>query len=192
MSLFYLLFVPACVMLALQVRYLWRVRNRDRVLFGFRRLRSEIMAFILDNVDSLSREDYRFARQILRSIDGAEACHEQKRYHLFNIRGFVRFLKQYTMTEEEIMALPRTDRAELKQFENRLAWCFFRGFVAHTPFMASEVVAKLTLQLAILIARLPATLGSRAAKKAYAITKSAAAAFDRQRDEIHSGGMRYA
>src|SRR5690349_6003890 len=133
MTYFYLLFIPVSIALVFEARWLWLMRRHDRVIFGFRRLRSDVTRFLMASADELSREDYLFARQVLTAIDSAERQHACNRIRFFNYRAYVQFLRGFTVSAEQVAAMPRTTRPELLRFEQRFGACLFRGFVAYTP-----------------------------------------------------------
>lgn len=193
MSLFYLLFVPASIALALELRHVWHLRRHDTVLFGFRRLRSDVLRFISENVETVTREDYAFARQILLALDNVERARECNRVRFFNLRAFVRFLKQFSMTADQIARMPQPTRQELRALEARFGAAVLREFHAYTPFIGSEIVARLVLSTLIFVCKLPARLGHRAAKRAIAAYRGAIRSIERQVELVQRGtDMHYA
>jgi hypothetical protein len=189
---FYLMFIPVSIALALELRYMWKLRRRDSVMFGFRRLRSEIMAYILENAEQFSPSDYLFARQLVNALDVSELAHQESRSRFFNARAFARFVRDFTASEAGVAGLPRPSSEALRTFETRFAGCLFNAFLAYTPFFASELLLRFSLQVLVWTLSLPSRLGIRAARTARSAYEGALLWVDRHADSGHGHGMHLA
>lgn len=145
--LFLLTIVTACVALAFELRYLWRMRRCDDVLFSFRKLRSDTLKLIVGRIDHLGRDEYLAARVLLTAIDASEHAVEIRHPKFFNARAFAKFMREVQASQRCMHAVPEPASPELRALYARFGVCVLRGFLAYTPFFASEMVAHFLLFL---------------------------------------------
>lgn len=146
MSLIVILLAPVALLQLWQLRWLWLLRRHDRVLHPICEIRSEMMGYVIREWEAgrLERDDYTRARLMLASMDTTVSMYRDHRTRIFNLRELFRFLARYRAAVR-IIRVPPTNNRELKSFEQRLSDAMFRGFVAYTPWLASEIAGKLVL-----------------------------------------------
>jgi hypothetical protein len=147
--MFYLMFVPVSIMLLLELRYLIRLRTHDRVLFPICEARGDLVRrlMIADAAGTLKQDDYVYARWLLGGMDRIVSLYRDHRTHFFNLRAYLRFVRQYTNSARDLIAVPRTDNAELRAIEQRFNRAMLRGFLAYTPWLKSELAATIVIAI---------------------------------------------
>ena len=159
--MFYLLFVPVFVLMFFELRYLLGLRKHDRVLFPFCNIRRELMTLLRDHHQDLSVEDYLYARNMLNALSHTVSIYRDHKSRFFNFRAFLRFLRAYQSSADEIAKIPRTKHPQLQAMEQQLNWAMFRGFMAYTPFLRSEIVVRVLLAIMTFLGNLGVKFLSR-------------------------------
>lgn len=152
--LFSVMMLIGFVWMGFQFRYLLRLRKDDRVLYRFCELRSETVQFIANHVEDLTPDDYLYARYMLEVMNSSVTAFKINRHHFFNLRAFLAFLRTYDMSAVDIQKVPRSERPELMEIERQLGAAMSKGFLAYTPFIRSEIGARVLILVAAFVARL--------------------------------------
>jgi hypothetical protein len=150
--MFYWMAVPAIILLAFDLRYLYRMRKDDIVLYRFCELRRHTVQLIADNAEGLTADDYLYARYMLEVMNSTVSAFKRNRHLMFNLRAFIRFLRRYKLSAEDIARVPRTQREDLMKIEREFAGAMGKGFIAYTPFMRSELAVRLLALAASFVA----------------------------------------
>jgi hypothetical protein len=186
--MFYLLVVPVLVVMLCELRYLVSLRSHDRVLFPFCVLRDEIIAFLAAHHSEMTADDYLYARRMVTAINHTVSIYKNHRHKFFNFRAFIKFLRGYKVSAEEIAKIPRTERVEIREFEQRLNMAMFRGFACYTPFLRSETAARILIAVMVLLGRLGISLFADRVKESRELIQTVRA----QADHFNDQGLRTA
>lgn len=174
--MFYLLMVPVLLMEVCMLLYLYRRRRHDKVLFRFCQIRRDLMQLLRDRGSSLSREEYKDARELLNVLSFTIHNYRDQKTKIFDGRKFLRFRNS---AEKIRQAEPSAD-PEIAALYVRTAHALVRGFIAYTPFFASE----LALRLVLLGAQMLGNLGIRKMRRAFEVIQATALVIRRESDEF--------
>jgi hypothetical protein len=152
----YLMLVPTMIGLLWMIRVLRKMEKHDRVLFPICQDRRDLMSFIRQSydADTLTREDYLYARWMLDALNNTVALYNDHKARLFNFRAYLRFLKKYLESSQELKSMPRTENHQLREIEKKISADLSRGFISYTPFLRSEVLVRVLIFLLSALAHL--------------------------------------
>lgn len=121
--------------------YLKNIQKHDRYIFEFCDLRRDIITYLYEERNRLSRADYIQLREILDTNNTTIHNYKENKYTMFNFRRFIDKLRTIENDRSgkvnESKVLP-----EIKDFQVRLVHIIFNAFIAYTPFLKSEVILK--------------------------------------------------
>ena len=124
-----------------EVIYLKRIQKHDRYIFEFCDLRRDMITYLYEERNDLSRADYVQLREILKTNNVTIHKYKDNKHTMFNFRRFIDRLRvienKKSRTVSESQVLP-----EVKEFQVRLVHIVFNAFLAYTPFLKSEVIIK--------------------------------------------------
>ena len=131
---------------ALRFRFRQRkMQKRDRVLFPFCQLRREVMCFlyinVIENTNSLSPAEYKFARRLLNVLDVTIHDYNKLKTLMFNVRKIAKHLKMYRKMSK--VALKTPDHPEIREFHERIHRLLVAAFLAYTPLIRWELALRL-------------------------------------------------
>ena len=121
------------------------MQKHDRVLFPFCQLRRDVMRFlhvnVIENVHSLSSEEYRFIRQLLNLLDNTIHNYNRHKTSMFNVRKIAKHLRMYRKVSETALKVP--DHPEIRKFDERIHRLLVAAFLAYTPLIRWELALRL-------------------------------------------------
>lgn len=150
----YLLIAPVVLLMLRELRFLLMLRKHDRVLFPLCQIRRDVMQLLRDQGVEMTRDDYIYARSMLTSVSHVVSIYGDHKAKVFNLRSFLRFVKEYKATARELSQTPRTKHAALNEIERRLNAAMLKGFLAYTPFVKSEITLRVFLAVMQLLTHL--------------------------------------
>ena len=164
--MFYLLVVPALLMQAVMLAYLYQLRRHDSVLYRFCQIRRDVMALLREQSETLSPEEYHDARELLDVLGFTIHNYQDQKSTMFDGRKFLRFRR----SAERVRQARHSDNPQLVELHKRTAMALVRGFIAYTPFFASE----LALRLVLFGARTLGSMGVRKMRRALTVIEETA------------------
>lgn len=129
--LFYLLFVPANILLFIMFRDLRNMKKHDCVLFRFCQIRRDIMFILRDEGFKLSKQDYRVLRFLLDITSEMIHNYNQCKITVFNLRWFMSWLKEYRKKAGKVEKLETTN-PKINAIRERFKVAMLQAFLSYT------------------------------------------------------------
>lgn len=138
-----------------------KLKKHDEVLYRFCQLRRDVMLYLRENFDRLTREDYERAREILVDLDDTIHFYDEHKITRFNLRPFVVFfidkIKRSDLPERGAVSPQSPLALVAKKKGEALSEAFFR----YTPWLRSELLARVIFHVV-------ARIGTQALKNFFA------------------------
>ena len=123
------------------------MQKHDRILFPFCQLRRDVTHFlymnVIDDVNSLSPEEYKFVRQLLNGLDATIHNSNQHKTLMFDVRKIAKHLKMYRKVSKTSLGVP--DHPEIRAFHERIRRLLVVAFLAYTPLIRWELAFRLVV-----------------------------------------------
>jgi hypothetical protein len=142
--MFYLIVALISVFLVYQVLSLRELKKHDEHLFRFCELRRDAIKLLYDEKDTLSRNDYVALRKILKALNVAINNYQKHKTIIFNFRKFIAYAKELKILNKSAGNIS-TSNEDIKIFNYRLHHTVCLAFLAYTPFLKSEILAKIVV-----------------------------------------------
>ncbi len=166
----YFLFACFCVFFAFSFRRIKKVDKHDHVLFPFCQLRRDIMRHLLDNLDTLTPEEYRPLRKLLDMLDTTIHNYNRHKTRMFNLRTILRQTARYRRAKKQAERIHIPDNSAIKEFYARFSILLVKAFLAYTPLIRWELALKI---FAFVIGRLVRAKTDRLLKVAEQVREDA-------------------
>ncbi|WP_435979198.1 hypothetical protein [Psychrobacter sp. DM4] len=134
-----LMLVIAVIFALFETVYLKRIQKHDRYIFEFCDLRRDMITYLYEERNGLSRSDYIQLREILNTNNVTIHNYKDSKHTMFNFR---RFIDKLRVIENKKSRVESNVLPEVKVFQVRLVHIVFDAFLAYTPFLKSEVIIK--------------------------------------------------
>lgn len=138
-----LCFFILLVFFAFSFRRIKKVDKHDQVLFPFCQLRRDIMRHLLDNLDTLTPEEYRPLRKLLDMLDATIHNYNRHKTRMFNLRTILRQTTHYRRTKKRAERVDIPEDSLAVEFYFRFFHLLAKAFLAYTPLIRWELALKI-------------------------------------------------
>jgi hypothetical protein len=145
--MYYVLFLPALVVLVVTGYRLFRLRRHDRVLQRFWEARRSALQFLQESGEELSPEQYKEVRALIFFLDDKIEHYDARKEDLFNLRK-ADLSKEDVMEALEFISTEDENPDALSQLYAETSLAMGAAFYAYTPFTILLPVALVVLLLA--------------------------------------------
>jgi hypothetical protein len=152
--MFYLAVVPALLLSGLTISRLLEMEKHDTVLFQFCEIRRDIMRLLRERGRGFSPEDYAAVRILLDVVNETIHGYHREKRRMFDGREFMRFLREYEATATAFEVLRDVQNPEIQKLRDETGRAMVVGFFRYTPFLRSEITARVLFWTASIIAKL--------------------------------------
>lgn len=114
------------------------IEKHDCHLFRFCQLRRDTLSFIAENQQSLTREEYHAARQLLDGLNTIIEHYHHKKMIIFDLRRFARHVQKLKNMEGQTDQIV-VNNSEINDLKVRFQKSMVLSFLAYTPFLKSEI-----------------------------------------------------
>jgi len=152
--MFYILMTTALVTTIWMLFRVRKLKRHDEVLYKFCGLRRQAMRYLRDedNLNSLSRQEYITLRKLVETINVTIEGYKTHKTVMFNLRYFMRFLREYKRYNKKTETIAKTDNIEIEELRDGIQKALLFGFMTYTPFIKSEVLVRVLVFLLSLLA----------------------------------------
>lgn len=147
--MYYVLFLPALVVLVVAGYRLFHLRRHDRVLDRLWTVRRDAIQVLEENCTSFDAETYADLRRLIAFLDDKIEHYDDRKRDLFNLRT-ADFSKADVMEALEFIHTEDEDPDEVSRLYVRTSLAMGAAFYAYTPFTILLPVAFVVLFLAAL------------------------------------------
>lgn len=138
-----LCFFILLVFFTFSFRRIKKVDKHDQVLFPFCQLRRDIMRHLLDNLDTLTPEEYRPLRKLLTMLDNTIHNYNQHKTFLFNYRKIPGHIKKHQVARKKMEKNAPGSNPDTRKFYQRFIQCLAKAILAYTPLLRSELILRI-------------------------------------------------
>ncbi len=142
---FYLLFVPSALLSIVMIAYLRGLKKHDTILYSLCQCRRDIIQFLWENRETLTREEYLAVRKLLVTMNHVINRYNSHKTIIFNLRKLVERARKIESFSRQPMSLPDNEEIKCLYFCSFLAYC--QGFLAYTPLIRSELAVRVVARL---------------------------------------------
>lgn len=140
--MFYIVSTLVGVFLAYQILQLRSAKKHDEHLFRLCELRRATIKIMFDQRDSLSRNDYIALRKLVGALSLTINNYRNHKTVIFNFRRFMAHVRELKSLDNKTRVIT-TKNKEINDLKNRFNRALCLAFLAYTPFLRSEILAKL-------------------------------------------------
>lgn len=145
--MFYLLIIPALIMLSFMIIQLYAMKKHDTILFEFCQIRRDLMKILKrEDVHNLE-EDYIALRKLIEFLNITIHNYDEMKTSIFNIRIFFQYLKQFDKDSKKIEKIKISRNKEIIEIYSKFSIAMFKAFLAYTPFIKSQFCLYLIIYL---------------------------------------------
>ena len=131
-----------------------KLTKHDKCLFNFYQLQREIMSYLRNNCDFISKRDYLAAKQILSVLSAAVNFYEKDKISSpFNLPKFAKYVKETKYLSDSSQKLIKCDNNYIKGFADKLNRNIIAGFCSFTPFILAKIILKLLYFIGLFFAK---------------------------------------
>lgn len=138
-----LCFFILLVFFTFSFRRIKKVDKHDQVLFPFCQLRRDIMRHLLDNLDTLTPEEYRPLRKLLDMLDATIHNYNRHKTRMFNLRTILRQTTRYRRAKKQAERVDIPEDSPAVEFYFRFFHLLAKAFLAYTPLLRWELAWRL-------------------------------------------------
>jgi len=145
--MFYLLIIPALIMLSFMIMQFYAIKKHDKVLFEFCQARRDLMGILRRDNVNISKKNYVALTKLVEFLNRTIHNYDEMKTSLFNIRKFFRYLKQYEKDIKKIEKIKIPDNPEVIEIYRKSSIAMLKAFLTYTPFIKSQLCLYLLVHL---------------------------------------------
>ncbi len=142
--MFYIIAVLIAVFLVYQILALRELKKHDEHLYRFCELRRDAIKLLYEKRDDLSRNDYVALRKLLKALNVTINNYQKHKTIIVNFRRFVAYARELKALDKNAGNIS-TNNEDIKILNYRLHHTVCLAFLAYTPFLKSEILAKVVV-----------------------------------------------
>jgi hypothetical protein len=150
---FYLVIVPAIIMVVVMIFELSIINKHDKVLFQFCQLRRNMLAYVRQKGITMPEADYVLMNELLDFVGNTIHDFKYLKEEVFNVRKAKKLAITSKMAQREKHVFMSTDNKKIKVFQNQVRFCLINSILAYTPFLKYELVLRVLYAFGSLMAR---------------------------------------